>query len=101
MWNKFRNLALEKQVLLLLVAIAFASSILSAVLNEYGWWSTMFQNFGSEILGALLTFWLFEKILAQGQHDEHLLKDIRSGSRDLALRAINELREDGRLIGGF
>lgn len=102
----------DRAVLLLLIVAAFASLLVSGLMNllGFGWLDGALQNFGTEMIGAFVTFILFEKII--GARDRRaveqqqlkrevrdLIRRTRSSANDIAKDAVDELRERELLIG--
>ncbi|MGB1288840.1 MAG: pentapeptide repeat-containing protein [Aggregatilineales bacterium] len=106
---------LNQQILLLLVLIAFITTVLSGNLNPDGadnsWWSGFLQNFSTEMMGAIITFALFELVLggqqradaekSQMESDLARLKGLLA-SEDAVMRkmAFAELQSRGWLKDG-
>lgn len=94
----------SRSVLALLLAIAMATSILSLLDNPDGWtaeWrSEWLQNFSTEMLGAIITFLLFELILGTRQEYEKLVAELGSTIAETTNRAAEQLRRKGWLTNG-
>ncbi|MGB1286844.1 MAG: pentapeptide repeat-containing protein [Aggregatilineales bacterium] len=102
---------LSTTILLLLTGVALLTSLLSALINQDAaetWWSGFLQNFSTEMMGAIITFGLFELILNRRKEiDEKTSLETRqkrrlkilAGSRSnlVALQALDELRAEGWL----
>jgi hypothetical protein len=105
----------NKQVLALLIALAFVSVSVSAVANsthiDGDWFSGLLSNLGTEMVGAVLTYGLFEIIIGERkknqekseaiqQRKQELITQMRSQSRETALEAVELLRLYGWLKDG-
>jgi uncharacterized protein YjbI with pentapeptide repeats len=101
----------NRQVLSLLMTMAFVSVFVSALSNsahtDGDWFAGLFSNLGTEMIGAVLTYGLFEIILG-GQEKEaatktrkqELLLQMRSQDNERAREAIELIRHHGWLIDG-
>ncbi len=95
----------NRQTLGLLIALAVILSLLSLALE---WLSPagaqrglgFFQTLGLELIGALVTFWLFQTFLGARLEKDQLIRDLRGGSNATAARAAVELRARGWLQDG-
>jgi len=112
MWNRWR---VNLFVLAILVGIAILG-VLESIRMAGGtpdseWWSGLWQNFSTEVIGAILTFTLFELVVGgqrareekeeQRQRDiNELIQQVRSSDNQLAAHAIKELRNLGLLESG-
>ncbi|MEM9955053.1 MAG: pentapeptide repeat-containing protein [Chloroflexota bacterium] len=105
-------------VLWVLIIFTLSTSIGSAVINNTGadveWWSGWLQNFSTEMMGAIATFFLFELIIEARKRREDQLSQLNKEKADIiiqmrskdnatALSAIERLRsnnwlQDGSLI---
>jgi uncharacterized protein YjbI with pentapeptide repeats len=106
----------DRGILIILVTVGIVMSLTSLALNPAGafsaeWWRGLLQNFGTEMFGAAITFWLIELILnrrreqeqeieVMNQEKERLIRDLRSSVNDISRRAVEELRHKGWLIDG-
>jgi hypothetical protein len=118
----FTNIGDRDVILLLLgffvgaVTVSLVSHSLSQSVNLWVWADSFFQNFGTEMFGAFLTFLLIE-VLVSGRRQrevelrERLVREAserktqliwQMGSRDnpLALQGVAELRAAGWLTDG-
>jgi hypothetical protein len=99
---------LNMGVLLFLVVIAVSTSVFSAILNpdkvDKAWWSGWLQNLSAEMIGAVVTFLLFDMIVKahqeriqkmerEAQHKRHLVRKAGNIEKAIALDALNEMRE--------
>lgn len=86
-------------VLLVLVTVAIATSLLSLLDNAGGWtaeWrSGWLQNFSTEMMGAIVTYGLFELLVGTRKEKAKLLREAASPDNATANKAINELRAAG------
>lgn len=82
----------------------FALTLWQSALDNGGidgaWTSGLWLNFATELLGAILTFALFEILINANNRQEELLRQARSHDNNTALHAINELRALGYLFDG-
>lgn len=99
-----RILARDFTILAVLIAVAAGSSIVSALWSQDGasrdWWSDWLQNFGTEMLGAVVTFALIELVVGTRREREGVLRNPRSTNREVVQQAIHEARERGWLSDG-
>jgi uncharacterized protein YjbI with pentapeptide repeats len=102
-------------ILFMLFGAAVGGSLVSHLYSHgvdlLAWFDSFFQNFGTEIFGAFLTFWLIE-ILRRSQKEreraereaqerkEQLIQQMGSEVRDVAVSAVEELRTSGWLTDG-
>lgn len=90
-------------VIFVLVAITGLALYQSALDNgavDGAWWSSMWQNFATEMIGAILTFALFEMLINANNRQELLIRQMASTDNATALNAVNELRASGYLFDG-
>lgn len=67
---------------------------------DKAWWSGMWQNFGTEVIGAILTFTIFEMLINANNRQEALIRQMASSDNATARNAVNELRALGYLFDG-
>jgi hypothetical protein len=93
-----------RQILILLFILALLLSLLSFLENPGGWtpeWrSNWLANLSSEILGAVITFLLFDRIIARRSEKERLIREMGSTDNATALKAVRELNVHGWLVDG-
>jgi uncharacterized protein YjbI with pentapeptide repeats len=97
------------------ILTAIVSTLGSLILNSGGlsrdWLASWLQNFSTEVLGAFVTYILFEVLiggrLQQEHHERQLLdlrnqivRDITSSNSTFALRSIREARDNKMLFDG-
>lgn len=90
-------------VIFVLVAVTGLALYQSALDNgtvDGVWWSGMWQNFATEMIGAILTFALFEMLINANNRQEALVRQMASRDNATALNAVNELRASGYLFDG-
>lgn len=90
-------------VIFMLVAVTGLALYQSALDNgnlDPVWWSGMWQNFATEMIGAILTFALFEMLINANNRQEALLRQMASKDNATAVNAVNELRASGYLFDG-
>jgi len=103
----------DAMVMLLLIGMAIfvvgfslGAHFQSGAVNLWAWADSFFQNFGTEMVGAFLTFYLIEVLRggkrereAKEQEKEALkrkfIREMGSDVRDVAVSAANELRTRG------
>jgi hypothetical protein len=105
----------NRQVLFLLVSMAiisvFASGIANSTHADGDWLAGLFSNLGTEMVGAVLTYVLFEIIIGERQKQEEkteasearkleLMSQLRSQVNPVALQAIEAMRPYGWLKDG-
>lgn len=112
---KTNNLS-EKEVFYIIIILAVSSGVISAILGMDGaWWKSLLQNFCTEMIGALVTYWLFTKILGrQEKADEkaeaeqvekrRLIVELGSNDNAIATNAFRQIasrdwHKDGTLKG--
>jgi hypothetical protein len=83
-----------------LVIIAVSSALYSAFDNPTGfmdveWRSSFFQNFSTEMFGAIATYFLFELIVGERSKKQDVLRRLRSKDKATALVALAEICENG------
>jgi len=57
-------------------------------------------NFGTEMLGAVITYLLIQNVIGKSETKEKLIINMRSKVRDVALLATEELRQSNWLMDG-
>jgi hypothetical protein len=90
-------------VIFALVGIAALAVWQSALDNGSigaAWTSGLWLNFATEVLGAILTFAMFEILINANNRQEELVRQLRSHDNNTVLHALNELREKGYLFDG-
>lgn len=100
--RRMENLS-NREVLYFLVGLTIVLSAFSLVMNKgftWEWWSDWSQNFSTEMLGAIATFWLFELIVSTRQEKERLIREMGSDDNATAKNAIAALRDKGWLYDG-
>lgn len=102
-------------ILFMLFGAAVGGSLVSHLYSHgvdlLAWFDSFFQNFGTEIFGAFLTFWLIE-ILRRSQKEREraerevqerkaqLIGQMGNENRDVTVLAVEELRTSGWLTDG-
>lgn len=103
MVNIVRNLK-NWQIFLILITLAVVTSIGSAIVNpdktDITWWSGWLQNFSTEMLGAIVTFALFEIIVRNRDEKDNLIIQMRNQNNATALNAVERFRANSGLIDG-
>jgi len=94
----------SRNVLLILGFVALFTSISSSLVGSIAssdWWEGWLQNFSTEVMGAIMTFILFEQIVGKGQEEKsekgRLMRQMRSQVNVEVIRAVEELRANGWL----
>jgi hypothetical protein len=91
-------------VLFILVIVAISSSIGSIIVNadhaDAAWWSGWLQNFSTEIMGAIVTFALFELVIGTVKEKKNLIIQMRNADNTTALNATAEMRVKGFVADG-
>lgn len=115
MKRRLQKISLNTWVLITLVVIAISSSVWSAYENpnfaDREWRSGWLQNFSTEMMGAIVTFLLFELLVGgrrartESEKAEQALKarlvsDAGSRVNGIAIKAVEELQAHGWLEGG-
>ena len=92
------------QILGLVIALALSTSLTSLLLfvgDAKDWWSGILQNFSTEMLGAFITFLLFDVILrGRDEYKRRLIKQFRSPHPKIANQALHALKKHGWLYDG-
>jgi hypothetical protein len=108
LYNRFRTAVesttrLRCTILLVLILLTIVSS-LSAVLFLDEDWGGLALNFGTEIAGALVTYWLLGQVLGRREEREtrkvNLIAQLGSSREDVAIAAAEELEREGWLYDG-
>lgn len=86
--------------LILIAGLGLYQSILDNQAANQAWWSGMWQNFGTEVIGAIMTFILFEIIVSANSRQEALVRQMSSPDNTTAINAANELKALGYLYDG-
>jgi hypothetical protein len=90
-------------VIFSLLGIAAVAVWQSAVDNGgigAAWTSGLWLNFATELLGAILTFAMFEVLINANNRQEELVRQLRSHDNNTVVHAVNELRALGYLYDG-
>lgn len=90
-------------VIFALVGIAGVAVWQSALDNggfDAAWTSGLWLNFATELLGAILTFAMFEVLINANNRQEELVRQLRSHDNNTVHHAVNELRALGYLFDG-
>lgn len=102
----FRNIS-DRDVLFLLfgfflaaIIFSFASHLGTAQPDLLLWLDGFFQNFGTEMFGAFLTFLLIEVLVDTRRNKERLIRQLGSRANSIALNAVEELSVRGWLSDG-
>jgi hypothetical protein len=87
----------------ILVFVAVVMSVINALANGEAGWRELTDNFSTELLGAALTFFIFD--LFQERRDDlrlkqRLIREMRSQVNATALKAAEELSSHGWLEDG-
>lgn len=91
----------DRTVLGILMIVGIGSSVLSLLVTRGNdWRSSWLQNFSTEMFGALLTFYLLEKVVGTRSEKERLIRQLRSRDHQFGLLAVEELKERGWLRDG-
>ncbi|MGB7338882.1 MAG: pentapeptide repeat-containing protein [Phototrophicaceae bacterium] len=103
LWYFFKRNIWNFLVLISLIGIsslALYQSARAIGLVDGNWWSGMWQNFATEMIGAIMTFILFEILINANNRQEALVRQMASTDHHTALAASNELRALGYLFDG-
>lgn len=94
-------------VLFFLVGASISALIISAVAHVFSsptnwatWVEGLFQNFASEIIGAIATYSLFELILGKRNEQRRLITEMKSPDLAVAKTAMEQLRDNHGLVNG-
>jgi uncharacterized protein YjbI with pentapeptide repeats len=92
----------ERTVLIILVLVAVFSLGFSALshwldgeTHWWGWADSAFQNFSTEMMGAVLTFAMFELVVGERNEKRNLFVQLRSKDQRTSLNALELVRERG------
>ncbi|MEM9953369.1 MAG: pentapeptide repeat-containing protein [Chloroflexota bacterium] len=83
-----------------ITGIGFYQSAQAQGIVDAMWWSGMWQNFATEMIGAIMTFALFEILINANTRQEMLTRQMASSDNATAINAVNELRALGYLFEG-
>jgi hypothetical protein len=112
--SKLKNIS-NREVLYLLITWTVVLSVLSVLTNEgqftLQWLSDWSQNFSTEMLGAIMTFLLFEKIISEREkkkeHEQqkktkikNLISELRSDDKATAKSAHQKIADNGWWLDG-
>lgn len=94
-------------VLIFLVGLSITAFIISAVANVFSppidwadWFEGAFQNFATEIIGAIATYSLFELIIGRRNEQRRLITQMKSPDVATAKTALEQLRGNRGLVDG-
>jgi hypothetical protein len=93
---------INRAVLGFLILVAVLGLIESLRMNPSGgdgeWWSGLWKNFSTEVIGAILIFGLLglaDRTRSTTNHKQTLIRNARSHVNNVAVQAVEELREHG------
>lgn len=97
------------QILFLLVVLALISTLISGVFNETGfgisWWSSLSQNFATELFGAITTFVLIEILLRRSQQkseeNERFVAAVNSQNSQKIVTIISDQKSSKYIAAGL
>ena len=101
MFKKYENISNRAVfgVLIMLSIFGLIISLIAHFLGDntdlIGWIDSAFQNFSTEVIGAVITFGLIEVLVRSRDEKDKLLQDVRTGSTSIATAALKQLREKG------
>jgi hypothetical protein len=101
---------LRWRILPILIAVALVSSLVAILVSDQGWGAALL-NLGTELIGAVATYALFELIIENRTRHQaeqraleakkaQLIAQMGSGVNDVAVAATEELRRRGWLTDG-
>jgi hypothetical protein len=64
------------------------------------WVSEWLQNFSTEIMGAIVTFWIFDLIVNARNQKNSLILDLKSGDERIYVKALEHIRVNKWLTDG-
>lgn len=82
------------------IMTAFLSFLIEFSEGESNWFASWLMNFSTEVLGALLTFLLFDRIIGRQNTKQLLIHQMGSQINHEAQRAVELLRAEGWLTDG-
>lgn len=86
------------RILTILIAVAGLSSAGGFLFSDD--LGSLLLNFGTEMAGAVVTYFLIQQILGQDEELEDLIRRMGSSVRDTAVSAADELQRRGKLGDG-
>ena len=105
-WLKHRAQNLSSRTIFFVLIILFTlPSIVSyaiapaSVEKDATWWSGFLQNFGTEMAGAIATFFLFELITGSQTDKRNLFRLVRGEDKQIRDNALRELSDEDGLRG--
>ena len=78
---------LSLRILAILICVAAITSGLSFLDKGNVTWGGLLQNLGTELVGAVVTYWLLTKVLGTQEKKEELIAQIGSTVNDVAAPA--------------
>lgn len=75
--------------------ISLLSHIVSGDVNLFVWVDGAFQNMGTEIIGAIVTFGLFDLVVGVRNEKKNLIMMMGSPDNTTALKAVAQMRTKG------
>lgn len=96
-WRRIKRLPWT--VLAILVGVAVISSLAGLRDAEQGL-ADLWLNLGTELAGAVVTYVLLDLVLGTRQRKQALIAQLRSGLRNVAVAAAEELEREGWLYDG-
>ena len=82
---------------MVLSAVALISIRLGTLLDDQQTCGGVMVNLGTEIAGAVVMYFAFERVVERSARKKQLIGDMCSNVRDVAVHAANELRRNGWL----
>jgi uncharacterized protein YjbI with pentapeptide repeats len=89
----------------LLAGITIGTTVLSGLVNapnffDWEWLSAWLQNFSTEMMGAILTFLIFDLIVNTRNEKKDLILDLKSGDKTEYVKALDQLKANHWLVDG-
>ncbi|MEO0562267.1 MAG: hypothetical protein AAF125_09135 [Chloroflexota bacterium] len=105
-----RRLPRTQIILITLLLVAFITGGLAAFENGQLDWRGLMINLSTEVIGAVITYFVIDRIINQNEDEEklktRLIREMENPDNGLTVRAVQELRtrgwlQDGSLYGWF
>ena len=99
-WSNLKSSEQTQIILFWLVVIAIVIGFISSFEDGHLDWRGLGGNLGTELFGAALTFYIFDRLIQRRDREQQnsaLIRQLRSGVNSVARQAAEELRDEGWL----